>query len=403
MYIRPQNISKPIAKHLNKGGATRRSTKRKRFTGDDNTGNDDVRAKTLIKSISSPSIDYPNLYVSMHSCAIDPVKPRGLDLPTETEIDQVVLNTYTAVVPNNLIVVLFTPTDMVAMTTEYSEQMDRQLLRNMDWLTINDELSRNAKIYFPGDRLYNQNMSFDSQDEYFDIFKIPHADITDEDMKKAVASEGDAIYNLTYRELNHPRQLNQPYNLRITQDRVDRHNPYKSINTRMLLHVISSNTPDISRRQNKPRIVYIMSCNPAIDLDDVEYVWENVSDQKRMLRAFNDLRSMYQSNGRRQFRRLQKIILGNRSMQTRNQKSRRRATRRDRWEYGAPTFERTESDIDRGNEITKLLAQKSEDRGGGSKLSKKAHRCKRTKRRYRTKRRRMRRPKRKQITRKRTI
>ena len=73
---------------------------------------------------------------------------------------------FTAIVPENTIVFTFTPTDNLAWSDRCQEHKELMTnFRNPMWpLMTTWSLQRNAKVYLPGQSMYNQACSFDADD-----------------------------------------------------------------------------------------------------------------------------------------------------------------------------------------------------------------------------------------------
>merc|ERR1712166_1411478 len=128
-----------------------------------------------------------NKFVSVHSGAPDVMtdNERNYGDPLWTQpYDVSNLDTFDAVVPKGTIVFLFSPDDYVAKSHHEGEILMRQDFAspNAKWMfhgkgPTQTVLHRYAKVYFPGDQLYNQQMVFsdnaeNEEENYFDIFDI---------------------------------------------------------------------------------------------------------------------------------------------------------------------------------------------------------------------------------------
>ena len=99
---------------------------------------------------------------------------------------------FTATVPKNTIVVLITPTNLLAESVAGDEvRLRKTLCRPSSWMTYLGEAARAAdeaggdiqdptklieyaKVYFPGDPFYNQSMAFDETKSmgYYDVYYV---------------------------------------------------------------------------------------------------------------------------------------------------------------------------------------------------------------------------------------
>ena len=138
-----------------------------------------------------------NIFVSIHGS--DPGEQRNLGYyrffdDSMLLDEQAVKDSFTAVVPHNTIVVLFSSPNCLAGSRDEDELALMKFLSQPNWVNEPTQALKDAglfnsqyvpfvnaafqiaSIYFPGDEIYNNLMSFDEQHSYYDIFRLDKRD-----------------------------------------------------------------------------------------------------------------------------------------------------------------------------------------------------------------------------------
>ena len=213
------------------------------------------------------------------------------------------VKSFTAIVPKNTIVFTFTPTDNLAWSTFCEEKNEIMVnLRDPGWMWFHDwSLQRNAKIYLPGQPMYNQICEFDSgENKYFDIYTLYGNPISgvpiEQDLgfhRKASNFKKSKMRSVTRRTPRMTTRSNYnkfAYSDETTSDK---------FTIQELLNKFKSDPP---KDGSKPhRIIYIYSCNPNIENKDVKKITKIVSEQNEIIAMNYYLRNTYEKEGRDRF------------------------------------------------------------------------------------------------------
>lgn len=226
-----------------------------------------------------------NKYVSIHSGPPQPgvvMDEHGLLDKEKTDLNFITL------VPPKTIVILFTPHAKLAESSCYSEEKMREFLKQSDWFNphsvadrgLHHALLSEAKVYFPGDKVYNQSMVFDDRAGYgyFDIFNLfTGVPIDSQHFSGHHRYEPERVSALK-------KKLLQPVHtaaVKAKQARlrsvVMKNQPveYKHISTRDLLENLVRGREGTRQETSSPyNIIYIYSCNPETSITDIYDAYE---------------------------------------------------------------------------------------------------------------------------------
>ena len=261
---------------------------------------------TALKNIDSSNPN-PNLFVSTHACAPDYL-PEYFSKYYSVKSIKDIEDTYSAIVPDNTIVFTFTPNDMYGISTKEDEQLFMKKLSDHTWVTKRRwEHSQNAKLYLPGDRLYNQLVNFEIEAPYYDVFTL------DGKIYKPV--------NKSFRTFGYPSKFlvdeaEQEFPDRRRSLRTNTKSwksakakdpmKFKSIPLQKLIDKLASpvkttNTRSTSEK-NRIRILYIFACNPTTNVDkDLDSHANAEMPLSTILKTIEDLRELYSDEGHARF------------------------------------------------------------------------------------------------------
>ena len=220
-----------------------------------------------------------NKLIVIHSGAPESMIVRGYGQPSfGKKYDILDLDTFKTVVPDNVIVCLFTPINLLALVGEQHAQDLRCFFSGhncyeldyeqhvseepfLPWIySTTNSYSKYAKVYFPGDTLYNQQMVFDEEDEFFDIWSL-------EDNGDCTFGKQDKILK---KLSNVPIPIPEHRPLRSDMGCIE----LGTLTTEYLLDYVKPKTKQTrydTRLGKKSgiqpmRILYIWSCNPPNDV-----------------------------------------------------------------------------------------------------------------------------------------
>ena len=249
----------------------------------------------------------PNLFVSTHACAPD-FLPEYFEKYYSVKSVEDIENTYTATVPDNTIVITFTPDNHYGVSDDEDEQLFMKKLSDPTWVNNKRwEHTQNAKLYLPGDKVYNQLVNFETEASYYDIFTL------DGKIYKAV--------NKSFRSFGYPSKflLEEAEEVFPDRRRSSRINPkswrsrnakdaikFKSIPLQKLIDKLASpvNYPFTRRttEKNKIRILYIFACNPTTNVDrDLDSYASAKMPLSTIINTIEDLRELYSYEGHDRF------------------------------------------------------------------------------------------------------
>ena len=230
-------------------------------------------------------MNHDNKYVSIHSGPPQPgvvMDENGLLDKEKTDLN------FITVVPPKTIVILFTPHAKLAESSCYSEGKMREFLKQSDWFNpqsvadrgFHPALLSEAKVYFPGDKVYNQSMVFDDRIGYgyFDIFNLfTGVPIDSQHFSGHHRYEPERVSALK-------KKLLQPVHtaaVKAKQGRLrsvvmrDQPVEYKYISTRDLLENLVRGREGTRQETSSPyNIIYIYSCNPETSITDIYSAYE---------------------------------------------------------------------------------------------------------------------------------
>jgi hypothetical protein len=249
----------------------------------------------------------PNLFVSTHACAPD-FLPEYFEKYYSVKSIKDIEDTYSAIVPDNTIVFTFTPNDMYGISTKEDEQLFMKKLSDHTWVTKRRwEHAQNAKLYLPGDRLYNQLVNFETEAPYYDVFTL------DGKIYKPV--------NKSFRTFGYPSKFlvdeaEQEFPDRRRSERTNTKSwksakakdpmKFKSIPLQKLIDKLASpaNLTNTRRttEKNRIRILYIFACNPTTNVDkDLDSHASKQMPLSRIIKTIEDLRKLYSDEGHARF------------------------------------------------------------------------------------------------------
>ena len=196
-----------------------------------------------------------NILVDIHSC------------PIQSWMIEKKYNEYFTTVPRNTYVVLISNLGQNKVGEEYVQDVDREMYGNPLWPWYADpEIIETAQIYFPGETIYNPSMMFGKPgdyDEFYNIFNV-HTGVQ-------------------YRSFNKDDR-----NLLGQED----HKTYSRAN-------ILTNL----REWDKPKIVYIATCDPFGNKPDnwSSHVWNKLLEEREQLQykhhnRFIEFRARYEND-----------------------------------------------------------------------------------------------------------
>ena len=219
------------------------------------------------------------------------------------------VKSFTAYIPQNTIVFTFTPTNNYAWSTFCQEKDEIMVnLRHPGWMWFHDwPLQRHAKIYLPGQPMYNQICEFDTgESKYFDIYTLYGNPISAKKIKqdlgrhkKASAFKKSKTSSVTRRT---PRMTSRSNYNKFSYTDVIINNKFT---IQELLNEFESDPP---KDGSKPyRIIYIYSCNPHVESKDVRQITKKKSEQNEIITMNYHIRKTYEKEGRDRF---MKMFLG---------------------------------------------------------------------------------------------
>ena len=254
-------------------------------------------------ALANTSGSNPNLFVSIHACAPDYLPE---DFEKYYDIKDIE-GSFSAIVPENTIVITFTPENMSGFSTDDDEQKFMKRLSEPKWVDSRDPIQvrweprQHAKLYLPGDKMYNQLTKFEEKSSYFDIFTL--------DGKK---------HNTTVKSL---RDHGKVSDLKAKTAKVSHSSRRRSVRTNPVSEFAVSakdqwefssiplqdliNTLKSSRRNNKKnkiRILYIFACNPPTNEDgELEKYTSKKLPLYKILEKIEKLREKYSTEGQQRF------------------------------------------------------------------------------------------------------
>jgi len=241
-----------------------------------------------------------NIFASIHSAPATyyPKMWKGKKKTFDTDK---LIDAFTAIVPENTIVFTFTPTDNLAWSDRCQEH--RELMANLrepgwpwwKWWS----LQRNAKIYLPGQPMYNQTCSFDADDNsYFDIYTMYGHPVNVKKLGQKMGYAGKASQFKT-------EKMKRP--IKRTPRMQTRNNPNKHFYRSDLQTKVFPLQELINRFKSKPtgdrplRIIYIYSCNPNIEDINVKKITKSKIKQDEIIAMNYFFRKTYEKQGRDRF------------------------------------------------------------------------------------------------------
>lgn len=241
-----------------------------------------------------------NVFASIHSAPSTYYPEMWKGEKKKFNVDKL-MDTFTAIVPENTIVFTFTPTDNLAWSDRCQEKEEiMKNLRNSNWPSFGDwPLQRNAKIYLPGQPMYNQACSFDADDmSYFDIYTMYGNPINVQKLGKKMGYAGKAS-KFKKEHMSRPTQR--------TRRMQTRNNLNKYFYRDVLKEKVFTIQELINRFKSQPtkdrplRIIYIYSCNPNIEDVNVKKITKNVMQQNEIIAMNYHIRRTYEQQGRTRF------------------------------------------------------------------------------------------------------
>ncbi|MAR49576.1 MAG: hypothetical protein CML42_00445 [Rhodobacteraceae bacterium] len=241
-----------------------------------------------------------NVFASIHSAPTTYYPDMWKGKKKTFDVDNLI-GAFTAIVPENTIVFTFTPTDNLAWSDHCQEKNEiMKNLRNSNWPWFDDwPLQRNAKVYLPGQPMYNQACSFDADDmSYFDIYTMYGNPVNVKKLGKNMGYAGKASQFKT-------ENMSRP--TKRTTRMQTRNNPNKYFYRDVLKEKVFTIQELINRFKSDPtkdrplRIIYIYSCNPNIEDVNVKKITKNKIKQDEIIAMNYFCRRTYEKQGRDRF------------------------------------------------------------------------------------------------------
>jgi hypothetical protein len=232
-----------------------------------------------------------NVLLSIHSS--DPAEQEALDKYIYLNPGRTInLNDFVAVVPEGMMVVLFTPPNCLALTNDDEEKALRELLSDPEWYKHKTEFVRNIarhdiaiaeyitsvtkrpKVFYPGQFLYNQLMSFDNAQTYYDLFTLdpsggePYNSMRTPLKWKLAGARGasSALKRETTIAAHDPRHRVVPAR-KAAKSALGAHHAQVKFDDFTTEQVLQKIKEPRTRAAPAPlRIVYILSCSPVMDV-----------------------------------------------------------------------------------------------------------------------------------------
>ena len=262
-----------------------------------NTTTRKMREPLTLEQVDAAFQNPSNLFLSIH--ASDPGEQNEMSkykfLTRDGRWDKdITQSSFEATVPEDLIVITFTPRGCLAVTDKSLEKKLRQRLSNPDWMKRGrgsgrkdgdvEHIVDSAQIYYPGQKLLNLLMSFDKE-KYYDLFTI---DAGGGKLHEPVQSAGETISSLkksTLEKRYKGKEGKTTYNLRTKTAIMGKKLKAKEKNrvwgkskeyifgdytVQEMLDKISR--PKTTRAWTmlgyaKHRILYILACSPTLERD----------------------------------------------------------------------------------------------------------------------------------------
>lgn len=211
------------------------------------------------------------------------------------------VDAFTAIVPENTIVFTFTPTDNLAYSDRCQEH--RELMTNFrnpmwPWMTT-WSLQRNAKVYLPGQSMYNQACSFDADDNsYFDIYTMYGNPVGVKKLGKGMGYAGKASEFKTEKMSRTVKRVPRMQ----TRDNLNKFFYREDLQSKVFTLQELLNRFKSEPTQDRPlRIIYIYSCNPYVEDTNVRKITKKKIEQDEIIAMNYYLREKYETEGRHRF------------------------------------------------------------------------------------------------------
>ena len=259
--------------------------------------------KKIETALANTSGSNPNLFISIHACAPDYLPEYFKKYYSIKDIE----GSFSATVPENTIVITFTPDNMYGLSTDVGEGSFMERLRDPKWVDSKNptqvrwEHRQNAKLYLPGDKMYNQLTKFDEIDSYFDIFTLDGEKY--DTTVKAFKHHGEISRNK--REDVIPSNPSRRRSVRtnpVSEFAVSAKDKWE-FSSKPLQHLINKlKSPRRNKEKEKIRILYIFACNPPTNVDgDLDKYTSEELSLDTILTKIEDLREKYSTEGLQRF------------------------------------------------------------------------------------------------------
>jgi|UniRef100_A0A6C0ALC4 hypothetical protein len=262
-----------------------------------------ISTNEILDTINTDTINRKknrNVFASIHSAPATyyPEMWKGKKKTFNTDK---LINAFTAIVPENTIVFTFTPTDKLAWSDRCQEHDEiMKNLRDSYWPWWKDwSLQRNAKVYLPGQPMYNQACSFDADDmSYFDIYTMYGNPVNVKKLGKNMGYAGKAS-QFKSEKISRPTKRTSRMQTRNNPNK----NFYKTIikDKVFTIQELINRFKSESTRDRPLRIIYIYSCNPYVEDKNVKKITKTKLKQDEIIALNYFCRTTYEKQGRDRF------------------------------------------------------------------------------------------------------